>query len=176
MINTLITQDRLDGIIRNASLAPAGLFAECGVYKGGSLKALAEAFPEQKIIGFDTFEGLPKEQWTESEHHKPGEFNDTSIEEVVKFVNSPNVKLAKGLFPQSAEPYKDEWYSFVHIDFDFYEGVKAAIEFFRPRMLSGGIMVFDDFMWPNCPGVVLAILDTGLMVTSSANYQAVAIL
>jgi O-methyltransferase len=168
---TLITQDRLDALVRNAQLVPDGLFAECGVYKGGSLKLLAETFPDRSIIGFDTFEGLPAEQWSKDEYHEPGEFGDVSIEAVQDYVNCQNVSLVKGLFPESAKGYAKSKFAFVHIDFDFYEGIKACIEWFMPRLVKGGIMMFDDYGWDNCPGVKKAISEAGLKVIMTADYQ-----
>lgn len=59
-------------MVNLAEQAPAAAcFAEVGVYKGGSLKQLAICFPERKIFGFDSFEGLPAEQWSEIDLHKP---------------------------------------------------------------------------------------------------------
>lgn len=52
----------------------------------------------------------------------------------------------------------NERFACVHIDADTYESTLAAIDWFWPRMVSGGIMVFDDAMdFPNCPGVTRAI-------------------
>lgn len=175
MDNTLITQDRLDEIVRFAGMAPSiGMFAEVGVYKGGSLKELAMHFPGRKIVGFDTFAGLPHEQWQEGEPHSAGEFSDTDIESVSKFINMPNVELVKGLFPESADFFYDSVpYAFVHIDTDFELSVKACIEWFWPRLLAGAFIIFDDFDWPNCPGVRKAIEESGLPYElTQANYQA----
>ncbi|MEO6327908.1 MAG: TylF/MycF/NovP-related O-methyltransferase [Ginsengibacter sp.] len=176
IINTLITQDRLDAMVALAKKAPdSGYFAEVGVYKGGSLKHLALSFPERFILGFDSFEGLPSEQWSEMEVHTPGEFSDTSMEAVISFLNECNnsVRLLKGIFPGSAESVKDCKFSFIHIDTDFYLSVKACIEWFWPRLLTGGIMVFDDYGWPNCPGVQKALVEFGKpFKTTGAKYQA----
>jgi O-methyltransferase len=172
MDNTLITGDRLATFTRNAHLVPKGIICEVGVYKGGSLKHLSELFPERLIFGFDTFEGLPPEQWSEAEHHKAGEFNDTSMEAVRNFVNSDNVTLIKGLFPDSA-PSSMKKIALAHIDTDFYLSVKVCIEWFVPKMVKGGIIVFDDYQWPNCPGVKQAIDEAGLPVTVSADFQAI---
>lgn len=159
-----------------ASKVPeGGYFAEVGVYKGGSLKHLAVSFPERYILGFDSFEGLPSTQWSEMEIHTPGEFADTSMEAVVEFLNDYNsrVRIFKGIFPDSAEGVKDYKFSFVHIDTDFYLSVKACIEWFWPRLLPGGIMVFDDYEWPNCPGVKKALVEfTKPFQVTEAKYQA----
>jgi len=176
MENTLITQDRLDAMIALAKNAPAqGYFAEVGVYKGGSLKNIALLFPERIIFGFDSFEGLPKGLWTENEIHKPGEFSDTSFESVNNFLKDTcnNVTLIKGIFPDSAQQYEDLDFAFVHIDTDFYLSVKACLEWFWPRLIKGGIIVFDDYLWPNCPGVEQALNDFSKSYQKTeADYQA----
>jgi predicted O-methyltransferase YrrM len=152
----------------------AKIIAEVGVYKGGSLKYLSENFPDAEIIyGFDTFEGLPKEYWNENEIHKPGEFSETSKEDVEKFINDPRVWLIKGLFPKIADDvFVNTNFDFVHIDTDFYQSVKENLEWFWPRMYKGGIIVFDDYEWPNCPGVKQALEEFGQPINKSANYQA----
>lgn len=172
MENTLITGDRLNSLVELCKRTKAEMIAEVGVYKGGSLKYLAEHFPDADLYGFDTFEGLPIEQWNEKEIHKPRDFNDTSLEAVKKFINNPNVQLEKGLFPSSAKYYFDYQFDFVHIDTDFYESVKQSLEWFWPRMSKGGIITFDDFEWPNCPGVKQALEEFGQPFFRSVNYQA----
>ena len=159
-----------------AKKAPeGGYFAEVGVYKGGSLRHLATSFPNKSILGFDTFEGLPKEQWTNIEIHKPGEFSDTSFEAVSEFLKDccNNVSLVQGIFPDSADPMRDLNFSFVHIDTDFYLSVKACLDWFWPRLLTGGIIVLDDYLWPACPGVKQALdeFDKPYQKTE-AEYQA----
>lgn len=167
---TLITADRLEGLLRCASMVPIGTWAECGVYKGGSLRCLADHFPGQQIIGFDTFEGLPKEQWQKGEVHEPGDFSDTSFQELNAYLfDCENINLCKGVFPKTAHPFAGHKFSFVHVDFDFEIGIRAAIEFFWPRMVEGGIIVFDDYEWNNCPGVKKAL--SGYKVIPTANYQ-----
>lgn len=172
MENTLVTQDRLDALVYLCGRTSAKRIAEVGVYKGGSLKTLAEAYPQARVLGFDTFEGLPKEQWSEKEHHKPGEFSDTDIEMVKEFIDSPNVTLIKGLFPDSGSDWNSLRFDFVHIDTDFYESVKQCLIWFWPRMNKDGIIAFDDYEWPNCPGVKKALKEFGKPINESANYQA----
>lgn len=169
---TLITRDRLDSLIDLCSRTKAEVIAEVGVYKGGSLKFLAENFPTAVILGFDTFEGLPKEHWSEDEFHEPGEFDDTTRKSVYEFINSPNVILIKGLFPATAKHYKDLRFDFVHVDVDFYKATALSIAWFWPRMVDGGIIVFDDYKWDNCPGVKRALDECGYDVHESVDYQA----
>lgn len=168
-MNTLITNDRLDTFRRNAHLIPDGAIVEVGVYKGGSLKLLTELFTDRKVYGFDTFEGLPFEQWNENEPHKPEEFNDTSLAEVQKFV--PDAILVQGLFPDSAPEIKH--IALAHVDTDFYLSTLASLQWILPRLVKGGIVVIDDYDWPNCPGVKQALNELKLRFTVSADYQAI---
>lgn len=161
-METLITADRLGELKRLCAQAPYGMLAEVGVYKGGSLKYLAQNFPNRHFFGFDTFQGLPEEKWQEGEPHKPGDFSDTSLESVKSYIARPNVTLVAGLFPDSAADFQALPFSFVHVDTDFYQSVRDCIEWFYPRLSEGGIMVFDDYQWPNCPGVQRALKDTGM--------------
>lgn len=174
MDNTLITRDRLESLVTLCGTTAHGTIAEVGVYKGGSLKMIADNFPNSVIFGFDTFEGLPIEQWTDEEFHRPGEFDDTDIKSVYEFIDHPNVILIKGLFPDSAKNYRDQKFDFVHLDTDFFISTVKSLLWFWPRMNDGGIIVFDDYGWPNCPGVKQALEEFGHPVheTENVKYQA----
>ena len=163
MENTLITGDRLSAIVKLLRTIPdEGVIIEAGVYKGGSLKTIAETVPNREVIGFDTFEGMPEQMWNKEEPHQPGDFSDVSITFVKRFLNqNNNVTLVKGLFPFSADAYEHEKIAFAHLDLDFYESTKEALEWIWPRLVDGGIIVFDDYDWPNCPGVRKAIEEFG---------------
>jgi hypothetical protein len=179
MDRTLITSDRLDTFSKLKPLVDHvdGIVAEVGVYKGGSLKVLAKLFDDVAVLGFDTFEGLPEEQWVESEIHEIGDFHDTTLEDVQEFLRDcTNVVLTKGIFPDSAKGLEDYKFKLVHIDTDFYLSVKLSLEWFWPRMVSGGIIVLDDYRWGNCPGVEQALeefsMEQGIWIASFAKYQA----
>lgn len=151
-----------------------GSAAECGVYCGSTLRMLAKAAPERRFWGFDTFKGLPATMWSESEIHQPGDFADTSLDAVAQYVmQCPNVHLIHGEFPASAHGLENERFAFVHLDFDFYESTRAALDWLIPRMSPGGVIVFDDYEWHRCPGVKRAIDELGLVVEKTVPYQAV---
>ena len=146
-----------------------GVAVELGVYQGGALSRMAKLAPTKTFYGFDTFNGQPALSWREGDVHKPGEFGDTSLEAVEAAMPS-NVVLVQGWFPATAVGF-DGPISFAHVDFDLEQSTADAIDWLRPRMASGGIVVFDDWGWKNCPGVAKAITRSGLPVVRSEVHQ-----
>lgn len=143
-------------LAKYAQEAP-GSFAEVGVYRGGTARLVARACPAKEIHLFDTFSGIPGTA-IESDHHQPGDFSDTSLESVRDYLSDcSNVRIYPGVFPDTATPLAKERFSFVFIDTDIYRSVQDCIGFFVPRLVSGGIMLFDDYGMRECPGVKKAI-------------------
>jgi O-methyltransferase len=135
----------------------SGEVAECGVYKGGSAKILAELVPDRPLHLFDTFEGMPATDPTR-DLHQAGDFADTDLASVREYLSDhKNVNCVPGLVPDSLEVIKDRTFSFVHIDLDIYSAIKSACEFFYPRMQPGGVLLFDDYGYPSCPGARAAV-------------------
>jgi O-methyltransferase len=134
-----------------------GEVAECGVYKGGTAKILAELVPDRPLHLFDTFCGMPDTD-AGKDLHKAGDFADTTMESVRAYLSGhPNVNCVAGLIPQSLDIVRRSEFSFVHIDLDIYSSIKAACEFFYPRVERGGILLFDDYGYPSCPGARAAV-------------------
>lgn len=131
-----------------------GDVAEIGVYKGGVVAALAAMFPDKTAHAFDTFNGMPATQFASIEHHGPGDFADTSVEAVSAVMRTANYQLHAGRFPETAV---EGSFSFVHADGDYYETTRDVINWFWPRLSSGGIIVFDDWREQACPGVEQAL-------------------
>lgn len=139
---------------------PKGDLAELGVYRGGITKFMSALFPDKTVYAFDTFEGMPEEMITDKdivEVYPPGKFDD--VEDVLKYLDEPNIEIRKGLFPNTTQGLEDKKFSFVHLDADLYESTMTGLEFFWPRMTKKGVIIFDDFECPNTPGVKLAFDD-----------------
>jgi len=152
----------------------AGDAAECGVYQGGNLYFLSTQVATRHWFGFDTWNGLPQEAWREGEPHKVGDFADASWSETwFYFSMQRNVTLRRGVFPDSAHGLEAHKFAFVYVDFDFYKSTVAALDWFLPRMATGGIMAFDDYDWPHCPGVKQALDERKLPVRIALPYLAV---
>jgi len=135
-----------------------GAFAELGVYRGGGCKLISLANGnKKKIYGFDTFEGLPEMDKEKNPDWKKGQLN-SSYDDVNNYLNDRNVKLIKGIFPKTIREMPDEiLFSFVHIDSDLYESTLAGCEYFYEYMVSGGIILVDDYGFLSCPGAKEAV-------------------
>lgn len=155
---SLLGEYKIERLLEFAKRAPAnGIFIEVGVYKGGSLLALAKAFPERQLVGFDTFEGMPAQYAGRDESHPVGDFADTSVEAVRALFDAKQVTIIKGLFPDPAgdmiDDLGDYFIAFAHLDMDHWRGTLEALTFIWPRLLPGGVIVFDDYNWRRCPGI-----------------------
>lgn len=146
------------GLARNALELP-GDVAEVGVYKGGTARMLAKVFaPTGKTVHlFDTFAGMPPVDPTK-DLHKESDFGDVSLEGVRHYLRDcPNVRLYQGFFPETASPIADATFCFVHADVDIYRSVLDCCRFFYPRLVPGGVIVFDDYGRNSCPGAKHAV-------------------
>lgn len=128
----------------------AGDMAEAGVYRGATA-AIMLSTSSKRLHLFDTFEGLPD---SENQFEK-GEWRGTE-HQVRKNLDQWKERLDfhPGYFPASASGLESLRFSFVHLDLDLYESTRASIEWFWPRLNSGGILLSHDY--PLSEGVVRA--------------------
>ena len=140
----------------------SGDVAEVGVYKGGTAKLLSRSLEStsKNVHLFDTFSGMPPTD-PDKDIYKKGDFGDTTFENVRNFLQDcKNILLYKGLFPQSVpDTLQDKRFCMVHIDVDIYKSVIDCCEFFYPRLEKSGVMIFDDYGFPLCPGAKMAVDD-----------------
>lgn len=120
-----------------------GQILDLGVYKGGSTRALARAFPNSHIHGFDSFEGLP-EDWA---HVGKGAFGD--IKGALPDMPE-NVTLYKGWFddtlPGWLDSHGDTPISILRVDCDIYSSTKTIFDVLEPLIQAGTWIVFDELI------------------------------
>lgn len=120
---------------------PDGVICEFGVRHGHAITFLAELFPERRIWGFDSFEGLP-EAW----HHEPAGSYSTGG----RLPKVPsNVKLVAGWFDKTLPEFVKtlaEPLALLNIDCDIYSSTKTIFELLGPRIIPGTIIVFDEYI------------------------------
>jgi hypothetical protein len=169
-----------------------GLVAECGCFRGLSsyllcrLLKLADAgFDGRGYRIFDSFQGLsvpqPEDTIADSDPEaerlqsdsQPGRFA-ASLETVKASLSGfPNVEFFPGWIPEAFPSESETRYRFVHVDVDVYQPTRDSISYFYPRLVPGGMIVCDDYIWP---GARKAIGDfcahTGIKFTITPNQQA----
>lgn len=139
--------DEMVQIYNCSSLAKklSGDFAEVGVYRGKSAKLICESKGYKPFHLFDTFEGLPE----------PGPEDDrlllkkqymARLDLVKTYLSAyKNVTFNQGIFPKTAEPFKNKSFAFVNLDVDLYRSTLDCLDFFYPRMVVGGIILSHDY-------------------------------
>jgi len=128
-----------------------GLILEFGVFKGASIRFIAENIGDRRVHGFDSFEGfgeMPKGRW--SSYKKDNVFDLKNTLPIV----SDNVILHKGYFDKTLPRFlkqNSEKVSFIHVDCDIYSSTKTIFQFLAERIVPGTIIVFDEYH--NYPGM-----------------------
>jgi predicted O-methyltransferase YrrM len=119
-----------------------GLAVEFGVFQGITLRHLAkEIGPDRRIVGFDTFEGLP-DNW--GNLLKKGTF----ATRMPSFDDLGNVSLEVGRIEETLPKFllrNAQRISFVHIDCPYYDINIFILERVLPFMPPGSVVVFDEY-------------------------------
>lgn len=140
-----------------------GDIADLGVMQGGTSLVLRRLAPDKNLHLFDTWNGTPYDD--PLCHHKKGEWS-ASLEDCKKLVGEDKLThYWQGVFPYDMGLSKPginlaavpDSYCFVYIDMDTEQATRDALEFFWPRMVSGGKILLDDFGWEPCAGVQKAV-------------------
>jgi O-methyltransferase len=145
-----------------------GDIVECGVWRGGSMMAvalslLAEQDLSRTLYLFDTFRGMPPPSGIDRDWR--GEMASSllekadrsdliwacaSIEEVRANLGatdypSEQVRLIEGRVEDTIPRRAPEQISILRLDTDWYESTKHELIHLYPRLSIGGILIIDDY-------------------------------
>ena len=139
-----------------------GDVAELGVYKGNTAVLLAEIARDSgtNAFLFDTFGGFSAQDLVgiDADKTSGAQFDDTSLQRVRDIVGDANTFYIKGRFPESlSQVPADLKFSVVHIDCDLYAPFRAALDYFYPRLMSGGFLVMHDYSSGSWDGAESAV-------------------
>lgn len=125
-----------------------------------------------KIIGFDSFIGFPEIKNTKDrrlfgEPLRKGQWAVSSVKSIkrklkVSGVNpsfiDKNVELVTGYFEDSLKNFdKSKKFIFLHLDVDLYSSYKTCLGELWDNVVSGGIIVFDEYhdkKWPDAKDAI----------------------
>ena len=166
----------------HGSILEFGVYMGSGLFSFASFSSILEPYNYQRrIIGFDTFSGFPafsdkdKSSNYESPELKKGGFSVSeehlsdvkrSIElfDLNRYINHlPKIELVQGdvikTVPEFLKNNPHTLISLLYLDLDLYEPTFAALNDLFDRVVSGGIIAFDEINNPMWPGETEAFLD-----------------
>jgi O-methyltransferase len=132
--------------------------AECGVWTGAGSWFICRHFAGtgRHHHIFDSFEGLTDPGPADGTYWRRGDYK-TREDTVRETLSGFDFTLYPGWIPERFPDVADRTFSVVHIDVDLYEATRDSIEFFYPRINPGGLLLFDDYGFQDCPGATKAI-------------------
>lgn len=167
-----------------------GDFVECGVAAGsqiGAMQLANEYFRSsripKKIIGFDSFEGIPLAGPEDAEQPGIGKITHAqNVPEAERLVSSgitvhskesvlsnfkqwglptDNLHLVKGWF-QDTLPQNNtiKEIALLRLDGDLYESTMVCLEHLYPLVVKGGVVIIDDYELHGCQKSVHNYLNT----------------
>ena len=171
---TVTTPERIHALIESVRHCirnhVEGACVECGVYKGGSMMAvaltlLAEGAANRDLYLFDTFAGMPKPGEKDADlwgNKAQDEFAGLKIsDESSRWVNCPldavrqamgstgypeaRIHYVRGLventLPQDAPPH----IALLRLDTDWYQSTRHELVHLYPRLSANGVLIIDDY-------------------------------
>lgn len=134
-----------------------GDFVECGVYKGFSFAVVTSyldfaAVPKTLYL-YDTYGGIPaafnSENRSNAVYEKENAENPDAIYDhvVQTFAPYSNVKVVRGIIPDTFAEECPEQIALLHIDLNSKKSEIATLEALFDKVSPGGLIVFDDYGW-----------------------------
>jgi len=156
---TLVSPDRcymLIGLARYARHLP-GDFAECGVWNGGTALLLARTLKNtanKKLYLFDSFQGLPKLDADKDPWFFEGQYCAKSVEAVKAVLSDFQgmIDIRCGWIPKTFRGLEERRYAFAHLDVDVYQSTMDCCAYFYPRLVPGGVLLFDEYCFAAARG------------------------
>jgi hypothetical protein len=152
-----------------------GAFAECGVWRGGSVLAMILTLQElgrsdRDLHLYDTFEGMTEpteadtsplerpalETWLEARDRDERAwgpvfgsdvFDEHSVLETLLETGYPRdrIHIVKGRVEDTIPALAPEGLAVLRLDTDWYESTRHELEHLYPRLADGGVLIIDDY-------------------------------
>lgn len=147
-----------------------GDIVECGVWKGGSMMAIARTLMQaddqsRHLYLFDTFEGMtpPSDKDISAQGKSASDLlrnedkGDSQsvwcvapLDEVRRVIGSvgydpSKVHFVKGRVEETLPRMAPERISLLRLDTDWYESTRHEMEQLFPRLSKGGVLIIDDY-------------------------------
>lgn len=167
---TMTSPERIHALIQAVRYVSgngiAGAIVECGVWKGGSMAAVARTLLQMQDLSrdlflFDTFEGMSepatndidysgkpaKEVMQENSGFRCGDAPLEQVKEVLFGTGYPQERIhfVKGKVEQTVPAGAPDAISLLRLDTDWYESTKHELNHLFPRLAKAGVIIIDDY-------------------------------
>jgi glycosyltransferase involved in cell wall biosynthesis len=171
---TMTSPERIYALIRAVAYLVnrniPGSIVECGVWKGGSVMAVAKTLLQLNTLDrdlylFDTFEGMPEPSnvdvsWYGGRASKKFNITKTSdessnwcyapLDEVRSLVygtgyDKEKIHFIKGKVEDTIPENAPAVISLLRLDTDWYESTRHELVHLFPRLSRGGVIIIDDY-------------------------------
>ena len=131
-----------------------GDFVECGVNRGGLAQTVMCYINfktlDKRFYLLDTFCGLSEKYITEEERRngiKPGGYQECYdvVRKILKDYH--NVVIIRGTVPDTLPQVRSEHVCYLALDMNCAKPEIAAAEYFWEKLVSGAVIVLDDYGW-----------------------------
>ncbi len=152
-----------------------GAFAECGVWRGGSVLAILLVLLElgrtdRDVWLYDTFEGMtePTDRdvspidppalatWREArgrgerpwaDMFAPEHFDEEAVRTTLLETGYPSARLhfVRGPVEETIPAWAPEQIALLRLDTDWYESTRHELTHLYPRLAHGGVLIVDDY-------------------------------
>lgn len=162
-----------------------GAVVECGVWNGGSSAVMAAGLlsagdRNRAFWLFDSFEGLPQPTERDEDKVRDGYFPGwcTGATERVREAHQlaghslDSTTIVPGWFNETLHKHVDAVgpIALLHVDADWYDSVTDVLKAFYGQVVSGGIVVIDDYgSWSGCRQAVHDFLGEDRISTLNMN-------
>ncbi|HLF72494.1 MAG TPA: TylF/MycF/NovP-related O-methyltransferase [Dehalococcoidia bacterium] len=171
---TMTTPERIFSLLQATKyVAEAGItgdFVECGVWRGGSMMAAALQLQrlgrtDIDLHLFDTYEGMSEPTAADVDYRGAAAASRLSsakrsraseiwayapLDEVRRNLTSTGypqerIHLVKGKVENTLPGAAPQHIALLRLDTDWYESTKHELETLYPRLVSGGVLLIDDY-------------------------------
>jgi O-methyltransferase len=170
---TMTSPERIHALVTAVEYVIAndipGDIVECGVWRGGSMMAVAETLvrlgkTNRRLYLFDTFEGMPPPAETDvnfrgeaaadlmskAERDTAWVWAVAQLEDVKERMRSTGypedlIEYVEGKVEDTIPREAPEQVAILRLDTDWYQSTKHEMKHLYPRLSPGGVLIVDDY-------------------------------
>ncbi|RZU48552.1 macrocin-O-methyltransferase TylF [Krasilnikovia cinnamomea] len=171
---TMTSPEKLNALVNSVRYVVRhqipGDIVECGVWRGGSMMAIAKTLIEagdtdRHLHLYDTFEGMseptehdrrfdgrPAAEMLSAADRSAGIWAYASLEDVQEGMResaypADRVHFYKGKVEDTIPAHIPDRISILRLDTDWYESTRHELKHLWPRLVPGGVLLLDDYGW-----------------------------